>query len=53
MSRAAHITIGVLRIFPALFLAVALVCAGLAVRDFFFQAADQLVTVQSSFGVGK
>lgn len=38
----------VLRFFPMVLLALVLVSAGLAVRDFFFQTADQLVSVQSS-----
>lgn len=33
--------------FPGFLLAVALVCVGLAVRDFFFQSADQFVTVHA------
>jgi len=43
----------VLRLFPALLLAFVIVASGLAVRDLFFQAADQLVTVQSALGGGQ
>ncbi len=49
-SLAFRLTTRVLRFFPALLLALVIVSAGLAVRDFFFQAADQLLTVQSSVG---
>lgn len=40
--------VGVLRHFPMFLLAAVIVCAGLAVRDLFFHAADQLVSVQSA-----
>ncbi len=41
-----------LRFFPAVLLAFALFASGLAVRDFFFQAADQLVVVTSTIANG-
>jgi hypothetical protein len=43
----------VLRFFPALVLAFVIVSAGLAVREFILQAADQFVAVESSVGAGK
>lgn len=43
----------VVRYVPSLLLAFVIVASGLAVRDLFFQAADQLVTVQVAIGGGK
>lgn len=47
-SRLLVVTARLLRFFPALLLAFALVCVGLGVRDLFFQAADQLVSVDGA-----
>lgn len=43
----------VLRFFPAFLLAFVIVVAALAVRDLFFQAANQLVTVETAMGGGR
>jgi hypothetical protein len=49
-SRLLAITSRGLRFFPMLFLAVGLFAIGMAVRDLFFQAADQFVSVERAFG---
>lgn len=45
MSRLLIIASRVLRFFPAVILAFGIVTFGLSLREFFFQSADQFVTV--------
>lgn len=53
MTRLLGVVTRVLRFFPALLLGFALFCLGQAINDFFFQASDQLVAVESAIGGGR
>jgi len=52
MTSLLRITTRGLRFFPALILAFVLFSVGMAVRELFFQAADQLVVVTSAVAGG-
>lgn len=53
MTSLLTITTSVLRFFPMFLLAFGLFAVGMAVNDFFFQAADQLVAIERAVGGGR
>lgn len=52
-SLTVRVVVRLVRLVPGLLLAAVIGCAGMAIRDFFFQAADQIVSVESSLSGGR